>query len=124
MPFKHPPEFRERALELLEEVGMNEAARRLGVGRATLYYWKYPEKAKEASRRQSVRQNTATCPQCGGPKRKDNGNVCAHCKGATAREVRRRRAEGQSMFTIMLALGLSERQVRNHLINEYRRRKQ
>jgi transposase len=121
LPRKHPPEVRERALVLVEQVGMNEAARRLGISRGTLYTWQHPEQAAKFSAMASVRQNKARCPRCGGPKRRDNGEVCRRCKSANAWEVRRRRDEGQSLFSISLALGLTVEQVKSHLLNDRRR---
>jgi len=112
MPFKHSQETRRKALKMIEEVGVNETARRTGIARGQLYQWRHPEKAALYSARASKHQNVGTCEKCGRPSRRDIPE-CRRCQIERVDEVNRRRALGQTSFTIALAVGMSIEQVRD-----------
>ena len=120
MPKIHDDETRARILALVNEVGRNEACRRTGIPRGTVYRWQHPDKAAEYSRRASSRQNTGVCATCGRSSRKDIDR-CQRCREEAVDDMVARRNQGQGLFTIAVVYGRTPETVKS-LIEKRRQR--
>jgi transposase-like protein len=125
MPRRHSPETRAKALRMIEEVGVNETARRTGISRGQLYAWRHPEAMKRYSEAAAKRQNTAACPVCGGPMRRPTTSACMKCRKRLWDEVELAYYQGgQTPAQIAEIVGVETKTIKNAIRMRRRRRKQ